>query len=121
MGIMQMSSCSNSSTTATATTTTASETTVSQEVTEVSGIEETSLKASEVIQKFETASKSSSELNILNSAISAHLMQDTVSSRLKKISAEEFSAVERKASASKTESAGEAKKSWSGHSSKKSV
>ena len=29
-------------------------------------------------------------------------MQDTVSSRLKKISAEEFSAVERKASASKT-------------------
>ena len=56
----------------------------------------------QVIQKFETASKSSSELNILNSAISAHLMQDTVSSRLKKISAEEFSAVERKASASKT-------------------
>ena len=46
--IMQMSNCSNSATTATATTTTASETTASQEVTEVSGIEETSLKASEV-------------------------------------------------------------------------
>ena len=56
----------------------------------------------QVIQKFETASKSSSELNILNSAISAHLMQDTVSSRLKKISAEEFTAMERKASAGKT-------------------
>lgn len=88
-----MSNCSNlaatSATAATATTTTTAE---------VSGIEETSLRASEVIQKFETASKSSSELNILSS----HLMQDTVSSRLKKISAEEFSAMERKASTSKT-------------------
>ena len=91
--IMQMSNCSNlaatSATAATATTTTTAE---------ASGIEETSLRASEVIQKFETASKSSSELNILSS----HLMQDTVSSRLKKISAEEFSAMERKASTSKT-------------------
>ena len=42
--IMQMSSSSNSATTAT----TASETTASQDVTEVSGIEETSFKASEV-------------------------------------------------------------------------
>merc|ERR1719367_1020384 len=61
------------------------------------GVEETSMTASQVIQKFEATSKSSSEVNIMAiSSVSSHLMQDTVSSRMKKISAEEYAVAERK-------------------------
>ena len=61
------------------------------------GVEETSMTASQVIQKFEATSKSSSEVNIMAiSSVSSHLLQDTVSSRMKKISAEEYAIAERK-------------------------
>ena len=60
------------------------------------GVVETSVTASEVIQKFEKVSKTS----MSSSMTSYNLFQDTVSSRLKKISAEEFIANERKTSSS---------------------
>jgi len=60
------------------------------------GVVETSVTASEVIQKFEKVSKTS----MSSSMTSSNLFQDTVSSRLKKISAEEFIANERKTSSS---------------------
>jgi len=64
-----------------------------------SGVEETSITATQAIQKFETQSKVVS--NSSDVAVSSHLLQETVSSRLKKVSGEEF-AGERKSSIVKT-------------------
>jgi len=64
-----------------------------------SGVEETSITATQAIQKFETQSKVVSGSSDV--AVSSHLLQETVSSRLKKVSGEEF-AVERKSSIIKT-------------------
>jgi len=58
------------------------------EVSVESGIVETSITASEAIQKFETQSKSM--MATTEVSISSHLMQDTVSSRMKKVSGEEY-------------------------------
>merc|ERR1711902_384060 len=100
---MQMSDCSTEQSALETATATASAITSSQSTamtatdTQETGVEETSMTASEVIQKFESVSKSSGEANIMAiSSISSHLMQDTVSSRMKKISAEEYAVAERK-------------------------
>jgi len=73
--------------------------TVQSDVVVESGIEETSISATQAIQKFETQSKSmttSTDANCMS-----NLMQETVSSRMKKVSGEEFS-LERKSSMLKT-------------------
>merc|ERR1711988_1417762 len=98
--INSLSTSSAQSSTATATATVESSSTSTQEV---NGVEETSITASEVIQKFETSSEARAAVTSSNSSISGHLLQDTVSSRLKKISADEFNLIERKTS-SKTAS-----------------
>ena len=58
-----------------------------------SGVERESLSASQVIKKIESQTRSDS---------SSLLYQDTVSSRMKKVSAEEFHLAERKVSAAQT-------------------
>jgi len=73
--------------------------TATSEKCEESGIEETSITATQAIQKFETQSKSVS--GGADVSVSSHLMQETVSSRMKKVSGEEF-AGERKSSILKT-------------------
>lgn len=100
---MQMSDCSTeqsaleTATSGTFATTSSQSAATSATESQKTGVEETSMTASEVIQKFESASKSSSEANIMAvSSISSHLMQDTVSSRMKKISAEEYALAEGK-------------------------
>ena len=93
--INSLSTSSAQSSTATATATVESSSTSTQEV---NGVEETSITASEVIQKFETSSEARAAVTSSNSSISGHLLQDTVSSRLKKISADEFNLIERKTS-----------------------
>jgi len=64
-----------------------SETSKSQEC-EESGIVETSITATQAIQKFETQSKSVSGSSDLQ--VSSHLLQETVSSRMKKVSGDEW-------------------------------
>merc|ERR1719499_1591586 len=55
---------------------------------EESGIVETSITATQAIQKFETQSKSVSGSSDLQ--VSSHLLQETVSSRMKKVSGDEW-------------------------------
>merc|ERR1712106_1092766 len=73
--------------------------TIQSEVCEESGIEETSISATQAIQKFETQSKSLSVST--DASCLSNLMQETVSSRMKKVSGEEF-ALDRKSSLAKT-------------------
>lgn len=60
---------------------------------EESCVEEKSISASQVIHKIETQTRHSQQFSV-----SSNLFQDTVSSRLKKISAEEYSLLDRKTS-----------------------
>jgi len=117
---MQMSDCSTeqsaleTATSGTFATTSSQSAATSATESQKTGVEETSMTASEVIQKFESASKSSSEANIMAvSSISSHLMQDTVSSRMKKISAEEYALAERKNTLKTVEASEEAQKNVS--------
>eukprot|EP00090_Calanus_glacialis_P007295 TRINITY_DN15736_c0_g1_i1.p1 TRINITY_DN15736_c0_g1~~TRINITY_DN15736_c0_g1_i1.p1 ORF type:complete len:1469 (-),score=349.82 TRINITY_DN15736_c0_g1_i1:440-4540(-) len=73
--------------------------TVQSDVCVESGIEETSISATQAIQKFETQSQSMTAST--DASCTSNLMQETVSSRMKKVSGEEFS-VERKSSMLKT-------------------
>ena len=81
------------SNTATSTRASTSNTATSEQSKTESGVERESLSASQVIKKIESQTRSDS---------SSLLYQDTVSSRMKKVSAEEFHLAERKVSAAQT-------------------
>ena len=82
-----------SSNTATSTRASTSNMATSEQSKTESGVERESLNASQVIKKIESQTRSDS---------SSLLYQDTVSSRMKKVSAEEFHLAERKVSAAQT-------------------
>ena len=82
-----------SSNTATSTRASTSNMATSEQSKTESGVERESLSASQVIKKIESQTRSDS---------SSLLYQDTVSSRMKKVSAEEFHLAERKVSAAQT-------------------